>query len=263
MAAGFKGIDVSKHNGVINWQRVKASGVDFAIIRTGYGNVDNAKQRDAQFESNYKGAKAAGLKVGAYHYSYALTVQEAVKEAQFVLKIIAGKSFEYPIYFDIEDESQKKLTKQQATAITKAFCETLEKAGYWSGVYSYDSFFASHLDASIQDRFTCWVARVENVRPTYCKKYDVWQYSWKGSVPGSSIETDLNISYKDFSAIIPAAGKNGFTKGSVPQKATSAALVTTPQYEITFRCGTAGECQTIQDVVYKNVGKYNGTIKNI
>lgn len=208
----LKGIDVSKHNGVIDWKKIKNSGIDFAIIRTGYGKVNNAKQRDEQFENNYRGAKAEGIKLGAYHYSYALTVEDALMEADFVLDMLNGKQFEFPIYFDIEDKSQMNLTKKQCTEITDAFCKKLEKENYWVGVYSFDSFFSTHFDIDIQDRYTIWVARVENIKPTSCKKYDIWQYSHKGSVTGSSVETDLNIGYKDFEPIIKKFKKNGFVE---------------------------------------------------
>lgn len=261
MAGEFKGIDVSAHNGLLNWQQIKASGIDFAIIRAGFG-VEAPNQIDKQFENNYNNAKAAGVKLGAYHYSYAKTAAEAKREAEFLLKIIKGKKFEYPIYFDIEEKCQVTLGKAQCTEIVNSFCGELEAAGYWAGVYSFDSFFATNLDESIQKRYTIWVASVENRQPTSCKTFDVWQHSWIGAIPGSSAKTDLNISTKDFAAIIPAAGKNGYSKGSqaAPQKP---AAITQPQYTITFRCGTRGECLSIQNAVKQYVGNYGGTIVNL
>lgn len=210
-----KGIDLSYGNGFVDWEKIKKAGVKFAIIRTGYG-IKNAKQIDKQFENNYKGAKQVGIPLGAYHYSYAVTPQEAKKEAEFMLEIIKGKKFEYPIFFDIEEERHVKLTKKECTEIVQAFCGILEQAGYWAGVYSFDSFFETNLEQSVQNRYATWVARVPEtgtaiLKPKYCKRYDIFQYSWKGAVLGSSKETDMNISYKDFPNLIKKAKKNGYT----------------------------------------------------
>ena len=124
-----KGIDVSKWQGAIDWEKVKQDGVDFAILREGYGK-ENPNQVDKRFEENYKKAKAAGISVGVYHYSYADSVEDAKLEAEFCLKNIAGKQLEYPVVFDIEDKEQLKLTNQQRTNLCKAFCETIEKRGF-------------------------------------------------------------------------------------------------------------------------------------
>ena len=99
----MKGIDVSVHNGNIDWNRVKSAGIDFAILRAGYGRV--ASQKDEKFEANYAGAKAAGVPVGAYWYSYATTPDEAKLEAEVCVSILRGKQFEYPIWFDLEERS--------------------------------------------------------------------------------------------------------------------------------------------------------------
>lgn len=205
----LKLIDVSAHNGVVNWEKVKKSGVDGVIIRTGFGE-EHPSQIDTRFEANYKGCKDVGLPVGAYHYSYATTPEEAEKEADFVIKLLKGKQFEYPIYFDIEDRVHVELSKETCDSIVIAFCSKLEKAGYWAGVYSFDGFFSSNLSTAIIQRFSAWVARVENVKPTFCKAYGMWQYSWKGFVPGIVGEVDMNYCYKDFPALIKSRGKNGF-----------------------------------------------------
>ncbi len=222
----IKGIDVSKHNDDINiksddidWKKVKESGVDFAIIRTGFGR-ESANQKDHQFENYYAEATKEGVKLGAYHYSYATNPAMAVEEAEFCLKLLKGKKFEYPIFFDIEEERQRVLSKEVCTAITKAFCDVLERAGYWVGVYSYDSFFASNLDESIQNRYTIWVARVEYKKPELCKRYDIWQYSFKGKVNGIKGNVDLNNCYRDFPNEIKKAKKNGFKQEMFKMKYT-------------------------------------------
>lgn len=206
----LNGIDVSVHNGKLDWNKIKASGIQFAILRTGFG-INIPKQRDGAFEANYLGAKGVGLLVGCYHYSYAKTVAEAIKEAEFVLDIIKGKQFELPIYFDIEEKSQVDLGKRVCTEIVKAFCTRLEQAGYWAGVYTFDSFFATNLDPDIQKRYACWVASVENRKPVSCTKYGMWQYSWKGKINGSSAETDMNYCYIDYPKMIKDKKLNGFT----------------------------------------------------
>lgn len=214
----LKGIDVSHHNGKLDWNKIKNDGVQFAIIRTGFGKAIPS-QKDREFDRNYTEAKRVGIPIGAYHYSYATTVEEAREEADFVLDIIRGKQFEYPIYFDIEDEVHTKLSKKACSDIVKAFCTRLEENGYWCGVYSFDAFFKSSLTQEIQKRYAIWVARVENVKPSICKTYQMWQYSWKGKVKGSSAETDMDICYVDYPSMIKKAKKNGY--GSVTYKLTA------------------------------------------
>ncbi len=207
MSVKLKGIDVSKHNGTIDWSKVSKE-VDFAILRAGYGKVTG--QKDIKFEYNYEQAKKYGVPIGAYHYSYATSVAEAQQEADVLLQWLEGKKFEFPIYFDIEEKKQAALPKATCTAMVNAFCKKLEAAGYWVGVYSYDSFFTSNLDSSIQTAYACWVARVENVQPTYCKKYGIWQYSWKGSVSGIVGDVDMNYCYIDYPTAIKKAKLNGY-----------------------------------------------------
>jgi GH25 family lysozyme M1 (1,4-beta-N-acetylmuramidase) len=211
----MKMIDVSKHNGTIDWEKVKAAGIEGVIIRAGYGRF--ISQKDACFEKNYSGAKAVGLHVGAYWYSYAADEATAKQEAETFLEVIKGKSFELPVYLDIEDKTQTKLSKKTCTAMATVFCETLEAAGCFCGVYSFDSFFATYLDETIPKRFSIWAARVENIKPTYAKTYDIWQHSWKGSIDGIKGDVDLNICYKDFPSIITKNSLNG-CKPDEPEK---------------------------------------------
>lgn len=203
-----KVIDISKHNGTIDFEKVKADGISGVIIRAGYGR--HISQKDPTFEKYYANAKAAGLNVGAYWYSYALSVSEAKLEAAVFLEAIKGKQFELPVYYDIEEEKHVALGKTICSAMVEAFCGTVEKAGYFAGVYSFDSFFGSNLADSVQKKYTCWVARVENVKPAYCKAYDMHQYTWEGKVSGMPNVCDISYCYKDFPKIIKKAGLNGF-----------------------------------------------------
>ena len=206
----MKVIDVSKHNGAIDWIKVRSAGIDGAIIRAGFGRL--ASQKDIMFEANYRGAAEAGLHIGAYWYSYAVSADEAVQEAKAFLECIKGKKFDLPVYFDIEEESQVKLGKKACTEIVKAFCQTVEKAGYFCGVYSFDSFFATNLDADIPKKYSCWVARVDGKAPQSCSAYGMWQYSWKAPVNGVSGGVDISDCYKDFPAVIKSAGLNKYNK---------------------------------------------------
>lgn len=218
MANKFRmfGIDVSAHQGNIDWAKVKKENPDlkFAILKATEGTsyVSNA------FERNYKGCKDNGIYVGAYHYLNATKVPTAVKEAQFFISKLKGKQFEMPVYLDIETSAQVSVGKARCTEMTKAFCKELEKAGFFVGVYSMDSFFTSNLDREIQDLYTCWPANVSASAPKYTPKYDMWQYSWKGNIPGVPTpgNIDLNYCYKDFPTLIKSIGKNGFKAGSGP-----------------------------------------------
>lgn len=203
-------IDISKHNGSIDFARVKADGISGVIIRAGFGRL--ITQKDPTFETYYANAKAAGLNVGAYWYSYADNPTDAKTEAAVFLEAIKGKQFELPVYYDIEEEKHVAMGKTMCTAMVAAFCGALEAAGYFAGIYSFDSFFGSNLTAEVQARYSCWVARVENVKPTYCKSYAMHQYTWKGVVKGISGAVDVSYCYKDFPSIIKKAGLNGFGK---------------------------------------------------
>ena len=205
------GIDVSKHQGVIDWGKVKT---DFAILRAGFGRY--ASQKDPQFERNYAGAKAAGIPVGVYWYSYAKSAEEAHEEAKACLQVLRGKQFEFPIYFDIEDSTQGNLSKAVLTAMCEAFCDTLEKAGYFAGVYASTYWFTSKLDhARLASKYTIWLA---DYRACYNKtlKRDMHQYTSNGHVDGISGRVDRNTCTRDFPGIIKKAGLNGFDKADKP-----------------------------------------------
>lgn len=205
------GIDVSKHQGMIDWSKVKT---DFAILRAGFGRYTS--QKDPQFERNYAGAKAAGIPVGAYWYSYARSAEEAREEAKACLHVLKGKRFEFPIYFDIEDSTQEFLGKAVLTAMCEVFCDTLEKAGYFAGVYASTYWFTDKLDhARLASKYTIWLA---DYRAGYNKtlKRDMHQYTSHGSMAGIAWRVDRNTCTRDFPAIIKKAGLNGFGKADKP-----------------------------------------------
>ena len=206
----MKVIDVSKHNGTINWSDVKKDGIEGVIIRAGHGKL--VSQKDPMFEANYKGASAAGLHIGAYWYSYAVTAAEAEQEAKAFLECIKGKRFDLPVYLDIEDETQIPLGKKVCTDMVNVFMGVLETAGYFSGVYSFDSFFGSNLEDSVRKRYAVWSARVENITPKCAPEWGMHQYSWKGKVNGIKGDVDMDNCIKDYPTVIKGAGLNGYIK---------------------------------------------------
>lgn len=190
-----KGIDVSKWQGTIDWLKVKNSGVTFAILRIGYGRYDN--QKDSQFERNYEQARNNGISVGVYLYSYAKSVEQAREEADCVINWLNNRHLDLPVYYDIEDKSQNDLSKSVLTDMCEAFCEKIESAGYWAGVYSSKYFLTNKLDYSaLEKKYTIWVAQF-NIKNTYAGKYDMWQYSSTGSVQGISGNVDLDYLYRE------------------------------------------------------------------
>ncbi len=205
----MKGIDVSVHNGDIDWGKVKTDGIDFAILRAGYGKL--ASQKDQKFEQNYKNAKAVNLPVGAYWYSYAMNENEARQEADVFLSVIKGKQFEMPVYFDLEEKKQFDLGKEKVSAIMRAFLEKVESAGYFTGLYGSASSLTTHTADDIKSRYTIWLAHWVD-ETNYSGAYGVWQHSEKGKVAGINGNVDLDICYKDFPTIIKGKGLNGYGK---------------------------------------------------
>ena len=202
------GIDVSSHQGTISWGDVKNAGIGFALLRTGYG--DDASQVDGSFSANYDGAVAAGIKVGAYHLSYATTTDDAVKEANVCLGILAGRHLDYPVFFDIEPnvsghEDQAALTNDQLSAIAAAFCSTIGNAGYRAGIYSNVYSWNNSLTGSSLAAYDKWVAHYGVSELDYSGAYTVWQYSEEGTVPGISGNSDLDYSYRDYPSTAAAS----------------------------------------------------------
>ena len=203
----MKGIDVSKWQGNIDFKRVAKKGIEFVIIRAGYGRV--LSQKDPYFERNYKNARAAGLKVGAYWYSYATTTADAKLEAETCLKVIEGKQFEFPIYFDLEEKKQFALGKTACSNLVKTFCDALENAGYFAGLYISRSPLQTYITDEVAKRYALWIAEY-NTKCNYKGDYGIWQYSSTGSVDGIGGHVDMDESYVDYPTIIKNKGLNGF-----------------------------------------------------
>ena len=195
--SGVVGIDVSKWNGSIDWKAVKNSGISYVIIRCGYrGSSEGKLIEDPKFEANIKGATAAGLKVGVYFFSQAVDEIEAVEEASMVLDLIRNYTISYPVFIDVEASGGRgdNIDKATRTAVCKAFCQTIQNAGYTAGVYSNKLWLENKIDAGSLSNYKTWLAQYA-ANPTYKGKYEIWQYRATGSVSGISGNVDMNISY--------------------------------------------------------------------
>lgn len=186
----LKVIDVSYHNGTIDWAKVKSSGVDGAIIRCGYGNNLTA-QDDKQWKRNADECTRLGIPFGTYIYSYAKTDAQARSEAEHVLRLVKGYKLSYPVYYDLEEAG----TQSGAVNRMKIFAEIIENAGYWVGVYCNKSWWDNTLK-SLGDRYTKWIARYNSTLGM--SGVDMWQYTSSGSVSGISGRVDMNHCYRDF-----------------------------------------------------------------
>ena len=207
----LRGIDVSKWQGEIDWKKVSSSGIDFAMIRSSYGN----EHTDEMLKKNVEGCEKYGIDYGFYHYTYAKSVSEARKEAKYFISRIKNYNPSYPVVLDIEEEYFKKMDRKKVTDIIVAFVTELEKAGYYPVIYSYAMFFTDNVDVSRIEKYDIWVASwgdEEKLNNSYDGMYGMWQYSSTGSVKGISEKVDLNYAYKDYAAIIKNSGLNKSSK---------------------------------------------------
>lgn len=191
-----RGIDVSKFQGTIDWNAVKADGITFAIIRCGYrGYGTGALVEDSTYRQNIQGAINAGLKVGVYFYSQAINEAEAVEEASMVLSLVSGYSLPLGVYYDTESVAGGRanaISAAQRTACAVAFCETIRNAGYKAGVYSYASWFYNALNFANISKYNIWIAQYRDTL-SFNYKYNIWQYTGSGRVNGISTAVDMNI----------------------------------------------------------------------
>lgn len=194
------GIDVSYYQGKIDWKKVKKAGIDFAIIRLGYrGYLNGTLKLDSRFKYNIKEAQKAGVKVGVYFFTQALTEQEAVEEAKFCIKNVKKYDLEYPIVIDTEainnEKARSHVTELDADELTKvcnAFCKTVDKAGYESSIYASKSWFLGKLNIEKLDNCNKWLAHYTKVTD-YIYDYNMWQYTSNGRVDGIKGRVDMNI----------------------------------------------------------------------
>ena len=195
-----RGIDVSKWQGKIDWKAVAGAGIEFAIIRVGYrGSATGVLVEDPYFKDNISGATKAGLKVGVYFFTQAVTEAEAVEEASMAMELVKGYHLTYPIFIDTEgaggDGRADSLNRSLRTKVVQAFCKTIQNGGYKPGVYASTSWYKNKLYAEQLSAYFIWVAQY-NSECTYTGKYDMWQYTSSGKVSGISGNVDMNVCYK-------------------------------------------------------------------
>lgn len=192
------GIDVSKWNGEIDWDVVKAEGVDFAIIRCGYrGSSSGWLVEDPYFFQNIQGAKRAGIKVGVYFFTQAIDLVEAVEEASMVITLLGDTKLDFPIFIDTEGANGGRADNLDAatrTAVVNAFCQTIQNAGLEAGVYASRNWYLNRLNIDDLYGYKIWLAEYRET-PLYEGNYDLWQYTSSGSVAGIEGRVDLNVSY--------------------------------------------------------------------
>ena len=196
--AEYKGIDVSSWQGKPDWKKVKKSGIEFAILR-----IHQKNGPDTSFEHNYKGCKANAIPIGGYKYSYALTPAQALEEAEDTLSVLAGRGLDFPVFYDLEWNSQRKLGSVAIEKIAETFLNRIKKAGYKVGVYCNMDWYQKVLTEKLR-KYDLWIARYpsddngtiqERLRP------DIgvgWQYSSKGKVSGITGNVDMNVFYKNY-----------------------------------------------------------------
>lgn len=206
-----QGADLSKFNRNVNMKLAKQNGMDFVILKAGSGYSGE----DPKFQQNYRNAKAAGLNVGAYWYSYAVNVEEAKEEAVRYLKILGKKQFEYPVYLDFEDPSQLRIPTKTKTDMAIAFMSILEKNGYYTGLYSSGSWINNQFERNRLKDYDIWIAHWHVTCPNcFTPDYGMWQFTNKSKIKGvpdtGEGGVDMNYSYKNYPKIIKNAKLNNF-----------------------------------------------------
>lgn len=211
-----KGIDVSKWNQKIDWEAVKADGVEFAIIRCGYrGSSSGSLVIDPMYIENIEGAIAADIPVGVYFFTQAVNEVEAVEEASMVINLIREYDVDYPVFLDSESAGGNGradgLEPAERTRIHKAFLETIASAGYETGIYASANWLTKKVDMEELSEYRTWLAEYADI-PTYDEYYHMWQYTSKGTIDGISTNVDLNLCYMNIDTSIDhSAASGGYT----------------------------------------------------
>ena len=263
-----KGIDISKYQAGIDLNNIKNNGYDFVIIRAGYTGWGDGESKaiDPSFEDSYSRAKSAGLGVGAYYFTIATSYQEGVDEANWLYNnCLKGKQFDYPIYIDVEDDTGgkqylRKAGKDATTQGIKGFCETMEKLGYYVGIYASDiSGFKDMMNIDELKDYDKWVARYGK-KPEYVAEYGMWQTTSSGKVNGYNGNLDLNEAYKDYPGIIKSNGLNGYSKDSTSSNSHQINTDTTSEETVyTVVSGdTLSGIASRYGTTYQRLAEYNG-----
>ena len=203
----FLGIDLSEHNPNIDFTKLKNNGIEFVILRAGYGKI--ITQKDKLFEDYYQKAKQAGLKVGCYWYCYASTQQELLIECQIFLELIKGKQFEYPVFLDIEEQKTFLIPNLEETVINGL--SMMENTGYFVGIYCSNYYLDKYFN-NVKNRFVTWVANWNNNPLSVLNRRGIHQYVVEKNVLFHDRDLDFNMSNYDYSKPITSLGLNGYAK---------------------------------------------------
>lgn len=191
------GIDVSYYQKDIDWEKVAGDGIEFAMIRLGYrGSEEGQLHLDSRYRENLRGAKKAGLAVGVYFFSQAVTTDEAVEEAKYVIRRIRGKGIKLPVVFDMEpvagSDRISHLTAREKTEIADAFCQIIERNGFTAMVYGNPSWLYNDVELSYLTEYPLWLAHYTDATD-YPYRFSMWQYTEQGRVQGIETDVDINI----------------------------------------------------------------------
>lgn len=257
----MKGIDVSHWQGAIDWSKVRNAGIQFAIIKA--GGSDAGFYKDSRFEANYAGCETAGIHVGAYYFvgKNCTSKADGEADAQRFLAMLKGKQFDMPVYLDFEAPTAGNVNGNTQAAI--GFCNALEKAGYFAGIYASDiSGFKERLHSSALKQFTWWVARYGS-KPTFATaSMAMWQYSSSGKVNGINGNVDMDECYQDFPSVIKSKGFNGYGKGASVTPAKAVQPSTPQPVYYTVKSGdTLSGIASKYGTSYQHLASING-IKN-
>ena len=218
------GIDVSRYQGSVDWAKVKADGIRYAILRVGSSN-SNGVYIDPYFETNYLGCLANGIAVGAYIFTYAENETEQNEEILKFLPALEGKTFKYPVFVDVEYKDLASLGKSQLSSLIKRYMDILDQKGFTPGWYSYTNFINSYIDADALKDYPLWVADYRSSLG-YTGKYDIWQYTSSGSVNGISGDVDMNRDYRGY---IPFENEEEINTPETPEIPTEPTEPETPE----------------------------------
>ena len=204
-----RGIDISHHQGDIDFDKLKGS-IDFAMVRTSYGDF----HIDKKYKQNINGLEKINVPYGLYHFSYATTIKEANEEANGFLNIIKNYKPLYPVVIDIESSSRTEdLKKDTLVDIANTFCKKVESAGYYVMIYANLNYFETKLNSSVLNKYDKWLAEWRD-KPTFDEPFGMWQYTSKGSKPGINGNVDLDIAYKNYPKIIKDANLNNYKESN-------------------------------------------------
>ena len=202
--SAFVGIDVSRYQGDIDWRKVKNDGIEFAMLRGGYRGSRNGEIKlDEKFLQNIQLSTEAGINIGVYFFSQAITESEAIEEANFLLEHTKGYAITYPYVFDMEEFGEEEnridtLTIEERTSIARAFCDTIKASGKKAMIYGGNSWILYRLQPSEIQQYDIWLAEYSD-EPSYPYQFQIWQYSDSGMVDGIETKVDMNLSFYDYS----------------------------------------------------------------